>query len=1191
MDDTAPLADDCDPTYTHFAHRAQFLALQDRFLALDLCQQSGETEEEAEVALVDEMEEQLDYYLPLPGLLDPSLHEMVPPLMSLLEKTLRVLDRQAEDGADKVNGRRLERVGKIVNWVVKVRGWKAVVPYFPSTIPNLPLIISVLSPHPSSSTSTAQHHPLLSSSSAWELRSILLLWFALLLTVPFNLSALSDGDGPVDSKPYGLDLSSATTLFTSRTSDLAQRVTLIAVPLLHKPGREGAYAALLLARLFSRTDGVQGLEGFFAYALRELQESDREEEVHLVSSLFHLLALLPSMLPQGHLDQVEAFLTQMFDHLRGGRTVVESGLVRKLAVKAKGRLWVTKIGRKCGKGDEDDLPEGLEEVLDEFMGGLSDKDTIVRYSSAKYLSRLSNLLPPDLSDQIVGATIALFSGTPEEPAVFSSCGSIIDPGGSPHTGGTFALSGGIETQRGEARWHGVCLALGEMARRGLVHEEQVWEAMEWVLRGLTFDIRRASHSIGTNVRDAAAYVLWSLSRTCAPAILQPCSAQISTALVNTACFDREVGVRRAASAAFQEGVGRLGQGVYPEGIDVLGKMDFWGVSVRRRAFGVAAPAVGIHGVYRGHMIDHLHNITLRHWDVAMRFIGAEALKSLVELDIQRLDQSLDREIKELSGLDPINVHGALSALSSLSSLFPASDPRSQKIFASLSSIRAPTFLSPQAPDILTSLYSLLTTILSPEVLDVEGSKGREKLGRWLDMAGRRREVGVHEEGAKVWGVLSGLGEYTRDVEKLLADLKSSRATIRQYATLSLGHIQYPSSASPLASTTQKAVNALLGLLKEDQRVKVDVESRRWAVRSLGDICVQRRGGKVVVRYDTFQEVIIALITNLQDYSTDQRGDIGSWVRIASLNSLGLVLSSLATDESLLTEDLRDRALAGIMKQALEKLESCRGAAALALARLREAGWHWLADSSFQPLTALSVVKLAEGGFRYVDQKEWFASGMGLLGAEKWRRDVLEGLVLTVGSQVENLASTAFDPLLEYLTTHPVTIVTSLSTLLSILSSNFTSNRIFIPTLQTFYKLVSAPGIWSLVANEEGEMVNVVLAVLALATKGSASIKSIERISVAMRLVAATLSGPLAVRSKAITYLPLYLNHRFPRIRAITSEELYLALSQVEDADDMDEELEEILLETEWVATDAGEDGVDLGERAGRVVELLQRSIS
>jgi len=89
-------------------------------------------------------------------------------------------------------------------------------------------------------------------------------------------------------------------------------------------------------------------------------------------------------------------------------------------------------------------------------------------------------------------------------------------------------------------------------------------------------------------------------------VFEPFAADIATALIRAACFDREVGVRRAASAAFQEGVGRLvslieiglevsidRQGLYPEGIDVLGKTDFFSVSVRRVAFTTAAPAVAV----------------------------------------------------------------------------------------------------------------------------------------------------------------------------------------------------------------------------------------------------------------------------------------------------------------------------------------------------------------------------------------------------------------------------------------------------------------------------------------------------------------------------------------------------------------------------------------------------------------------
>jgi hypothetical protein len=126
------------------------------------------------------------------------------------------------------------------------------------------------------------------------------------------------------------------------------------------------------------------------------------------------------------------------------------------------------------------MPEGLEEELDDLMSGLADKDTIVRYSSAKYLARLAALLPTPLASQIVTAVISLFSGTEDEPVIETSFGTIVDPGGNA-PGGTMGF-GGAKTVKGEARWHGVCLALAEMARRGLVADEAVGEVVGWVLK-------------------------------------------------------------------------------------------------------------------------------------------------------------------------------------------------------------------------------------------------------------------------------------------------------------------------------------------------------------------------------------------------------------------------------------------------------------------------------------------------------------------------------------------------------------------------------------------------------------------------------------------------------------------------------------------------------------------------------------
>jgi len=59
----------------------------------------------------------------------------------------------------------------------------------------------------------------------------------------------------------------------------------------------------------------------------------------------------------------------------------------------------------------------------------------------------------------------------------------------------------------------------------------------------------------------------------------------------------------------------------------------------------------------------------------------------------------------------------------------------------------------------------------------------------------------------------------------------------------------------------------------------------------------------------------------------------------------------------------------------------------------------------------------------------------------------------------------------------------------------------------------------------------------------------------------------------------FLTHRFPRIRAVTAEQLYLKLSE----DDVDPDLEDVLLETSW--TDEG-----VADEAAKVTALLRTTL-
>lgn len=95
-------------------------------------------------------------------------------------------------------------------------------------------------------------------------------------------------------------------------------------------------------------------------------------------------------------------------------------------------------------------------------------------------------------------------------------------------------------------------------------------------------MKRGSHSIGSHVRDACCYVCWAFARAYAPSILEPFVSEIAQNLVVVSLFDREINVRRASSAAFQENVGR--QGIFPHGIEIIQHADYFSLGNRNNAF-------------------------------------------------------------------------------------------------------------------------------------------------------------------------------------------------------------------------------------------------------------------------------------------------------------------------------------------------------------------------------------------------------------------------------------------------------------------------------------------------------------------------------------------------------------------------------------------------------------------------------
>lgn len=97
---------------------------------------------------------------------------------------------------------------------------------------------------------------------------------------------------------------------------------------------------------------------------------------------------------------------------------------------------------------------------------------------------------------------------------------------------------------------------------------------------------------------------------------------------------------------------------------------------------------------------------------------------------------------------------------------------------------------------------------------------------------------------------------------------------------------------------------------------------------------------LVVTYDDFQLVLGTLETCFTDYSTDQRGDVGSWVRTAAMELINFLLPLIAKLDAeddqlspyLLTSSVTN-IIAALLKQSVERIDKVRASAGKVLCDL------------------------------------------------------------------------------------------------------------------------------------------------------------------------------------------------------------------------------------------------------------------
>lgn len=179
-------------------------------------------------------------------------------------------------------------------------------------------------------------------------------------------------------------------------------------------------------------------------------------------------------------------------------------------------------------------------------------------------------------------------------------------------------------------WHGGCLALAELSGRGCFLPQHLKDVVPLIGDALLYDHQCNGNVTEANVRDAACYICWSFARAYGLDVLEEHVDLLSQRLICTALFDREINVRRAASASFQENVGR--HGGFLNGIQVLIIIDFIAVGKIRHCFEEACVQVAQYSKYRRPLLDHLCRLKCVYWDEKIRLLSATAIERMVPLD-------------------------------------------------------------------------------------------------------------------------------------------------------------------------------------------------------------------------------------------------------------------------------------------------------------------------------------------------------------------------------------------------------------------------------------------------------------------------------------------------------------------------------------------------------------------------------
>ncbi|KAM0431851.1 hypothetical protein ACHAPT_005103 [Fusarium lateritium] len=1034
----------------------------------------------------------LDPFQELPQLLDPYLPKWIPLLAEAFLKHLQTRHRgKTLSSRSKLLVSVEFAICKILYTFCKIRGEKVIVRFLNVEAKYLELLLLAIEESEQASTDEDSL-----GKWSWEERYVVLLWLSHLLLAPFDLSTISSVDLQDITAPEIPGM-----VWPENLPAITVRMIPLAIKYIGTPGKERDAAKALLVRMATRRDMQQlgVLESLVNWSLASLRlHKDRS----LQTTYFYLgvLSFLAGVL-RSSLDtsDMNPYLSSIFYAIHAvatgendlSKTIVSFALARKMVLKVIRSVVVLLLRQTPQDMASTEL---TETAIGYFLDCVADNDTPVRFAASKSLSIITLKLDPDMASQVVEAVLESLNRNVlwTRPA-----------GGKPVR--DLSAVNNLE-------WHGLMLTLSHLLYRRSPPAEKLSDIVHALLLGLSFEQRSMSGgSIGANVRDAACFGIWALARRYSTdellaiptqsvfaAKAHPATSSIlqvlGTELVVTASLDPAGNIRRGASAALQELIGRHPDTV-DQGIWVVQTVDYHAVARRSRAVEeVAVNATRLSNQYGEAIID-----TLLGWrgigdlDALSRRVSGTAFGVLtIELSDIKADDPLARfkdSIQLLTDrLETLQVrqveerHGLLLCFAAVLDKFPALaapgtvNPDSSLIHQILSTVSAVLedlqSTAYRKPELLAEAASRLVVSVLP-ILQVA------LLGINSEEALRPGQELLHPDNSSSYlSLVSALDSYDsagdEQVTRLIASLRSivptwlnrnEQETVEPAAAASLvllifngpterrtildewaetvkhrptsrtavhgnGYFHALTSAQPLAELSEDVASKSL---LERWAWDTEVDSRVAILQSLTQSRILR--DKPMVFLDLIAE-------GLNDYTTNARGDVGSHVRVQALKAVRALWSNLDGDEW--AGDSVRALFFSTLRLSAEKLDRVRPEAQAAIALvLKEGDATQFRELTFSSKTYFqNLLNLHVG-----DRLRPLLHDVAEADSSAWMAELMAGFVTSADTGNEDLVIASRAALCDFCEASHENLELVCQALLQNLKTRQGQDRVIVPTLE------------------------------------------------------------------------------------------------------------------------------------------------